>query len=181
MRYFAATLLAASSLLTINAHGQGTWKMSYHDDVMNGKHGVMFEVEATGSTETLNVQCRDGKRVDVVVRTGNVIENLPSSKYSITQQTLSMGANGQRMVPDYQRAVLIKFDTKKPQLEQWDLGPATGEVSATRAKDHLKQILKASVFYVQFKPSAAQEKTLEFPVAGLDRYKAELKENCGVE
>jgi hypothetical protein len=180
---------AATPASTLNVSGtstgaQGGWIMVRNNDVMSGKHGVNFGLRATNGT-VLKIQCREGKKVDFIVSTSKVVENLPSNKYAILEAlqeaNRARGAASGPFVPEHQRVVKTKIDGKKPQLEQWEIGQETGDLFATGAKNHLKEILKAQVFYFQFKPYGENQTTLEFRVAGLDSYKAALKENCGVD
>jgi hypothetical protein len=158
---------SSGNVVPRNVAGQGQWRVRLQD-VVSETNVAVFELEgSTGDglyASELKIQCHDGEEGYVIVSTGKVLENLPYG-------TLD------GLVPEYERLVKIKFDTKEPQMEQWETGPA-GDVFGT--KKYLSEILKARVFYFQFQPHFENPVTLVFPVAGLEAYRVELKEACGV-
>ena len=181
---YGLTYNSDGNVVPRNMAKPGKWRVKQARDVTGGKSGIVFGLRdtkvAVWPTPTLKIQCRDGRKVDIIVSTDNVVENLPRDGYGIPEG-LSMDISGRQFAPDDQRDVRIAFDGEKPQLEHWNIGQKTGDMFAIGAKKHLEEILKATVLYFQFKPYGQDVTTLEFSVVGLGRYQTELKASCGVD
>ena len=178
--------LGALVVITAYAGGQDAnqsqWTMSTFSDVMGGKSGIILGLKSDAMESyqaELKIQCHGKSKVEFVIDTGKVIENLPTALYNIGEAMANV--NGQHLVPDYQRMVRIKFDDAKPKSETWEVGQQVGTVFASHGKDHLKKALTATALYFQFKPYGENQITVRFPIAGLNAYKSQLKSNCGVD